>query len=294
MSATIIYHDNCHDGITALWAARQKLPDAEAYAGKYDEPPDLDRLQGRDLVFVDFCFKREVMIKLRKCSRSILVLDHHKTAMQDMLSGGESLIDLTKWSGPLTWEQHKTNVQQDYFKNVHSSIYMLFDMERSGAGLAWDMLVGGLRPKLIDYVEDRDLWRFALLNSREVHAACGSYPLDLITRSDLMTRGIDLLASEGRAILRYHDKLVWSAAKHALTERIGGIDVPSIACPTIEIISDLGHMLAQGRPFAATWVERPDGKRQYSLRSTEGGVDVSEIAKLYGGGGHKNAAGFVR
>ena len=28
------------------------------------------------------------------------------------------------------------------------------------------------------------------------------------------------------------------------------------------------------------------------LRSTDDGLDVSEIAKQYGGGGHRNAAGF--
>ena len=30
----------------------------------------------------------------------------------------------------------------------------------------------------------------------------------------------------------------------------------------------------------------------FSLRSGESGVDVSSVAKKFGGGGHKNAAGF--
>ncbi len=34
------------------------------------------------------------------------------------------------------------------------------------------------------------------------------------------------------------------------------------------------------------------GKTAWSLRSTEEGIDVSEIAKRHGGGGHRNAAGF--
>lgn len=33
-------------------------------------------------------------------------------------------------------------------------------------------------------------------------------------------------------------------------------------------------------------------ERVYSLRSREGGINVAEIAKAHGGGGHKNAAGF--
>ncbi len=33
-------------------------------------------------------------------------------------------------------------------------------------------------------------------------------------------------------------------------------------------------------------------KGAFSLRSEEGGQDVSEIAAMFGGGGHKHAAGF--
>lgn len=39
--------------------------------------------------------------------------------------------------------------------------------------------------------------------------------------------------------------------------------------------------------------DRNDGKRVFSLRSTPDGIDVSEIAKARGGGGHRNAAEFV-
>lgn len=44
-------------------------------------------------------------------------------------------------------------------------------------------------------------------------------------------------------------------------------------------------------PVALGWWQRFDGKFQFSLRS-RGDIDVSEIAKKFGGGGHKNAAGF--
>jgi len=45
-------------------------------------------------------------------------------------------------------------------------------------------------------------------------------------------------------------------------------------------------------PFAVGWFQRCDGMFQYSLRS-RGEVDVSEVAKRFGGGGHVKAAGFV-
>lgn len=55
--------------------------------------------------------------------------------------------------------------------------------------------------------------------------------------------------------------------------------------------SDAGHLMAQDAPFAACYWDTPKG-RDYSLRSRGDGADVSEIASLYGGGGHRDAAGF--
>jgi nanoRNase/pAp phosphatase (c-di-AMP/oligoRNAs hydrolase) len=57
------------------------------------------------------------------------------------------------------------------------------------------------------------------------------------------------------------------------------------------LVSDAAHELAKGRPFAGCYWDTPDG-RVFGLRSTDEGVDVSAVAKQYGGGGHRNASGF--
>lgn len=258
-SPVIIYHDKCHDGITALWVAKQRWPDAEPYAGSYDVPPNHDRLRGKDVVIVDFSWKRDAVLSVKSVAASLRVIDHHKTAKSELEGIGGCD----------------------------------FDMERSGAGLAWDLLVGGTRPALVDYVEDRDLWRFLLPQCREVHAACNSYPLTLEARDVLMSRSVPELAAEGLAILRYHDKLVRGAAEQATTMTLCGYTVPALACPVIEMTSDLGHVLANGAPFAVVYTDRPDGTRLHSLRSSADGIDVSAIANGFGGGGHKHAAGFT-
>jgi oligoribonuclease NrnB/cAMP/cGMP phosphodiesterase (DHH superfamily) len=258
LSPIVIYHNNCHDGITAFWCAKQKYPEAEGYPGIYQVPPDLERLRGRDVIIVDFSYKRPELVRVKEVAASLLVIDHHESAQREL----EGLP------------------------------YCIFDMNRSGAGLAWDLLVGGTRPLLVDYIEDRDLFRFALPNSREVHAALSQFSLDYETRRVLMSRPVESLVVEGRVILRYHDKLVDTAAKAALPMLICDHLIPSVCCPNVEIMSDLGHKLAQRAPFALMWTEFSDGVCIASLRADGNGIKVNDIAVKFGGGGHPNAAGF--
>jgi nanoRNase/pAp phosphatase (c-di-AMP/oligoRNAs hydrolase) len=65
-----------------------------------------------------------------------------------------------------------------------------------------------------------------------------------------------------------------------------------LAVNSASMISKLGNKLAQDRPFSIVWRQDRDGQFNYSLRSTESGLDVASIAKKYGGGGHVHAAGF--
>jgi phosphoesterase RecJ-like protein len=45
--------------------------------------------------------------------------------------------------------------------------------------------------------------------------------------------------------------------------------------------------------LARELVDDGDGRKRVSLRSTDGVVDVSAIARAGGGGGHRRAAGFT-
>ena len=107
-----------------------------------------------------------------------------------------------------------------------------------------------------------------------------------------MNATLDTQATEGSAIERKHFKdineLIGVVTRPML---IGSYEVPVANLP-YTLTSDAGHKLAAGKPFAACYWDTPKG-RVFSLRSTDEGMDVSEIAKLYGGGGHRNAAGFT-
>lgn len=283
-----IFHSPCADGFGAAWAVWKLFGDAVEYVpGVYGkEPPDVT---GKNVVIVDYSYKRPCLDVMASKAMSIVVLDHHKTARDD-LAGLPPPID-----GP--YDPYAICDWQ-HICNAPAALHALFDMDRSGAQMAWDYFHPGEdRPKLIDYVGDRDLWRFNLPWSREVAAFVFSYPYSFVAW-DEMARQIespqyfDGVCAQGAAIERKHHKDIDELL--SLTQRemtIGGVRIPVANLP-YTMASDAAGKLAEGKPFAACYFDRPDA-RVFSLRSRgPEAIDVSEIAKRYGGGGHKNAAGF--
>jgi uncharacterized protein len=259
MKPLILFHGKCTDGFTAAWVAWKAFNHkADIQACNYGDPvPDVT---DRDVYILDFSFPRAVLEEMYAKAKSILVLDHHKTAE-------EALRGLP---------------------------YCQFDMTRSGARMAWDYFFPNQQvPVLVAYVEDRDLWRWALQGSRAVSAFTHSVKRDLATWDGLVTLSAEEMAWRGEAILAYQETQVDYLVKNAREVEIGGYKVLAVNSPVLQ--SEIGEKLAQGRPFGAVWFEREDGARVWSLRSRPPtGVDVSEVAKKLGGGGHAQASGFTQ
>jgi oligoribonuclease NrnB/cAMP/cGMP phosphodiesterase (DHH superfamily) len=261
MKTTVLYHADCVDGFTAAWAAWLKFGSAAEYIPvRYgEEPPDVT---GQDVWVLDFWYPRKTLLAMAEIASSITVLDHH-------LTGRDELVGLQ---------------------------FAVFDMKRSGARLTWDTLYPDTpRPRLIDYVEDRDLWRFGLPESHAVTALVGTWPRDDLvlwsSLANLVEDGFGAVIDQGKAVLRKIEQTVKYTAKHARLLVVSGSLVPvvNVTSDTSDVV---GH-LAETTAFAVGWYQRADGKYAYSLRSRgEGGVDVAELAKQRGGGGHRNAAGF--
>lgn len=254
-----IYHGNCADGFSSAWVVRRALGAAVSFhAGVYNDPPP--DVAGRDVILVDFSYRRDVLEQIIDQAASVTILDHHKTAQADL----EGL------PGALT----------------------VFDMDRSGARITWDYYFPGeLPPQLLLHVEDRDLWRFALPKTREIQANVFSYPYEFDVWDKLMSTNPAELAREGEALERKHFKDIGELLPIVTRPmRIGGflIDVANLP---YTFTSDAAGALAKGKPFGACYWDTPQG-RVFSLRSTDAGEDVAEIAKGYGGGGHRNASGF--
>lgn len=270
----VIYHGGgCRDGFCAAWLLKQQFPNAEFVAANYGDAPPA--VEGRHVYVVDFSYPRAVMLNLIHAARgNVTVLDHHKTAAADL----DNLI--------YACDRDKLDRLPD----------VRFDMTKSGARLVYEWLhpdwpLGGWNSWLVKYTEDRDLWRHVLPHTREINAALRSYPLDFDIWNALANKPLDHMAMEGAGILRAEQQLVEQHVRHAVAAVMFGHPILCVNATVLQ--SEIGQVLAVDRAFSATYFDNDAGKRIWSLRSSPAGVDVSELAKSMGGGGHKNAAGFT-
>lgn len=256
-----IYHAHCPEGFAAAWVVRQALLGAvDFHPANYGEnPPDVS---GRDVFIVAFSYPRAMLLQIVEEAESLTILDHQATAQL-------AIADLP-------------------------GAIVRFSPVMSGCMLAWKYFFHGEpAPKLLQHIQDRDLWLYHLDATREVLAGLLSFPYDFGIY-DLWMHASSLapLAADGAAILRKQERDLRVLLPNVTRIfEIAGTYVPAANLP-MTMASEAGHILARTAPFAAVYSDGPRG-RKISLRSSACGADVGAIAALYGGGGHKHAASFT-
>lgn len=218
----------------------------------------------QDIVFADISPTRQDAERLLRDGNKIIIIDHHKTAY-------ETLKDL--------------------------DIDYIFNNEHAACVLIWEALFSDPVPQLVLYIEDADLYKFALPNSKIVNEVIRSYADTNIEFDHLISISPNLnspeIITEGEAIIRAKQQYITSALKTQHWVTLGTRRIAAICCAVPQLISELGNILAhEYGGIGAVYFVRADEQTEVSLRS-EGDIDVSIIAKELGGGGHKNAAGFL-
>src|SRR3990167_6479346 len=151
-------------------------------------------------------------------------------------------------------------------------------------------------------VDDRDLWRWTLPDSREVSEYLFSLPrtfeqwdqVNVLMGQNASPRSprFSAIVEAGQALLRAKKLRIVEICKNARWIFLGGQRIPVVN--TAWDFSEIGEYLCEQfpeAPFAGYYFDRKDA-RQFGFRS-HNGFDVSAVCKRYGGGGHAAAAGFT-
>jgi oligoribonuclease NrnB/cAMP/cGMP phosphodiesterase (DHH superfamily) len=218
---------------------------------------------GKELYLIDFCYKKNIMLKLVEDNKKVVVLDHHITRKAEVRM-----------------------VKEHVFDNFHS-----------GAVIAWKYFFPKKRiPRLLLCVQDNDLWKFKVKKSKEIMLAVNLHPYSF----DIWNRiGRDLenpqkrrhYEIQGDAIFKYVTMLAEEMSGLADEVTLNGVRALAVNAPRF-IRSDLGNALTKkGVDVGIVWYIK-GRKVHVSLRSN-GRVDVSKLAEKYNGGGHERAAAFI-
>jgi len=256
---TVIYHANCSDGFGAAWSAWKLLGDRAMYvpATHGEPPPDVT---GQNVAIFDFAFDNATTKSLVKAAANLIVIDHHKSAMVEL----------------------------------HDVACAHFDMKHSGAMLAWNFFHPGVEaPRLIKYIEDRDLWKWELSYSREFAAAFDMVEFKFEEYDRFVNDSVvDDAIKRGSYILAYTRNSVSNLAKKAAHRKLMGHDIAVIN--SSHWIDELGDSLGMTADAALIWkLDHQKGTINVSLRAQHADIDVCEIAETFGGGGHRRSAGFT-
>ena len=167
-------------------------------------------------------------------------------------------------------------------------------MKHSGAMLAWNFFHPGKEsPKFIQYIEDRDLWKWELAYSKEFSAAFDMVPYEFEEFEMFEDDSVfDAAVKKGSYILAYSKTVVKKICDKASSRRIGGQHV--MVVNSSHWMSEIGASLSKECDYALIWYyDHNDKNIKVSLRAFHEHIDVSDISKKFGGGGHKKAAGFM-
>ena len=214
--ALILYHAECDDGFGAAYAAWLSLGDGAEYQPVYygDQIP-LDRLKGRQVFILDFSFSPDVLRDMAQHTAKIILLDHHKSAA-------------AQWS----------DIEPIINVELH------FDMDRSGAQLAWDYFhPGSVRLTLIDHIGDRDLWRFALADTKAFSAGLSLIPTSFESWQIAATHPAELI-DKGRTVLEVQQRQIDSAL-HKDLRPVTLCGYQGLATNAISNTSEIGQAIAK-------------------------------------------------
>jgi len=289
----VYYHDNCIDGYTSAWAARRGLIINRGVSAnniscipiEYQSISFLELEANTDvdaIYFVDFSVPADTLVILASKVNDVYVLDHHKTAYGLY----------SKWG----FDVEKNPVMSGSIGNIH----IFLDLYESGASLTWKFFFtnsyGGL-PLLVKFVKDYDLWKFSLPDTKVINMYLRVTPKTFEDWNKLFAALSDPaemynIVKQGEAIQDYHDMLVQDYVDQAEPCDIDG-EIGLVVNCSGHFASDVGGALAiKSGTYGATWQQDINNRVKWSLRS-RGYYDVSKLAEKFGGGGHKNAAGFV-
>lgn len=281
----VMYHGSCSDGFGSAFIVWYyyciKFGKDRANSIRYipcyysDQQKDnktsklLALARGKNILMCDFSYGYDYLVKLIESSNTFKILDHHKTSRDNLI-------------------------------NIPDNI-KTFNMMLSGVGLTNNLFFPNEKlPLFLAHIQDRDLWQKKIPNNEEFIVYFYEQPFDFeLWKTYLDDNKVSQAINQGKAWINYRDIIISkivSKTNYVLHKHDNDYVIVGYANNS-EFKSDIGNKIldvSKFIDFSCIWdYQYNKNHTQYSLRSSDERIDVSQIASKFGGGGHRNAAGIV-
>ena len=287
---TCLYHKNCLDGFMSMVVAKTAVEKCgelfEYFPMAYGDEVPQSALECDRMYVLDFSLDPDFL--KREDLPEIVILDHHLSAVEKYGMEGDHMLT------------PKTRV--------------LLNQSKSGCVLTWEDFYGSNSfNELCLVVQDRDLWNFEMEETKAINAYLWSLDFDVYKWQDIFEPSSLSMNSQayinhdiyekGMIILYQQNAYV----RQHLTESGDGLPIceyikesfgHKVSFVNASVLqSDIGNAMLDkdsSTGIALVYYFKSDMSAKVSLRSRKSEtIDVSKVAGLFGGGGHKNAAGFT-
>ena len=268
MSIICLHHNDADGRASAAIVRRALGPDVQFYEIDFGDLVPWNKIEGADrAVMVDFSLPPDEMLRLAEAT-DLIWIDHHISALEAMAGIADD------WPG-------------------------VRDIGEAGCVLTWNYFFPDKPiPRAILLIGDRDIWRWAEQDTGAFDE--GLYQRD--TRPDHDELWQPLLNDDRKLLQELIEEGEILRRARLLdirrTVRKYGFEVSFEGYRTLAINTrssgEMGEIIRQqGYQIAYCYVDiRQNGNLVTAVTLYSDEVDVSRLARKFGGGGHRGAAGF--
>lgn len=277
----VLYHADCNDGFLAACLVKARYRQTKMIPFNYGDPIPEEARNNYRLYIVDMTLKGDDLAEVCTLNKEVAMLDHHTDNFPppEELDGYDNL---RYW---LPKENNSSGAMLVYRWFTHTGQF----------SPAIEVLPPWYR--LVTWVDDYDRWTHMYPESKAVAAYLYSIPKSFDVWSEVIKEPFEMIIGKGEALLGSQKQRVRDLIKGGVKTRRREIRgstkrVAYVNCPR-DIASLCGHTILEEFPAIAVAVmyRINDGMIECSARSNDGG-SAQGYAKIFGGGGHPDAAGF--
>lgn len=280
----IIYHDADLDGVCSGAIAHMKYPYARLLGYDYKRDFDIEQVRpGEDVIMADISLPMPLMQQIAERSGSFLWMDHHVSALKE-------------------YEAHFGVVAGTHNELGHENMTYIYRSDISACEICWkELFPGQVMPEAVHMLGEYDTWRCngserwnsTILPFQYGMRVAGFAP-ETLARFLENSQSNEEVIMVGQSILKYQKQQDERLMLKSFDARL---NIPAEQGTIRCLVCNGAH---SSTAFESKWDEEKydvmvgisfDGKMWgISLRTTKD-IDLSVIAKSFGGGGHKKAAG---